>query len=433
MAPRAMGLGVGQLSARRHDGARIGPRDRLDQRVPPRVQGLPDPVRGDRRPDRHRRPAGDVADWRAVRCGATSTCSSRALRIILFVMLPITALGMVLRSPSVTLLVNYGRLDAGRSTSPRRRHSFCSSCPAVRVAHRDPCPRVLRRPRHDDPGHRGVLAVAINVSVAIVAVRALGLPGLPARGSARARVETGSSCSRSSAGSVVLASVLLRAGVRPRFRRARGVGCVVRRRALGRQRARSGPGAPARGPPFRRARAVAVGLALAVAYAAAILGHAVRTGRSSGWCGPRLSPRPEPIVTPSTDEDRVRRRQPARDAPPDQRVGGREGRERGGPSSSPRLPVRPIGAQILLRRPRPMLWTFDTPARRRGPILSDGRSAALADRHLGGAAGRPLARPPTCASTPKSSSTAPTTPTARPARRSSKPAVGPAPPVQPGR
>jgi putative peptidoglycan lipid II flippase len=103
---------------------------------------------------------------------------TRALRVVIFVMVPIAALGIVLRTQAITLMVNYGRFDAAaiELTSSALvllllalpSESMTAILARGFYAGRDTRTPVLA----------AILAVAINVTFAIVAVQGLGL-GLP--------------------------------------------------------------------------------------------------------------------------------------------------------------------------------------------------------------------------------------------------------------
>ena len=92
----------------------------------------------------------------------------------------------------------------------------------------------------------------------------------------------------------------------------------------------------------------------------------------------------------------------------------------------------PIGAQILVRRPRPMPWGFAYAPR--GPVAGAWDAATLGaftDGRPRRPAGDGRSRVATSGSTPRSRPTDRSTPTARCARRSRRAGWRPAPPIQP--
>jgi len=103
---------------------------------------------------------------------------TRSLRILIFVMLPITTLGMVLRLQIVELLLGYGRFDqaAVRLTADTlllfllgvTAHSAIGVLARAFYARRDT----------RTPAAAAILAVVINTSLGIVLVGWLGLPAL---------------------------------------------------------------------------------------------------------------------------------------------------------------------------------------------------------------------------------------------------------------
>ena len=102
----------------------------------------------------------------------------RSLRILAFVMLPLTALGMVLRHEIVELLLGYGRFEksAERLTSDTLLLFLIGLTAHSAIA-------VLARAfyaRHDTrtPTVAAILAVAVNCTLAIALVGSLGLPAI---------------------------------------------------------------------------------------------------------------------------------------------------------------------------------------------------------------------------------------------------------------
>ncbi|MBA2701813.1 MAG: murein biosynthesis integral membrane protein MurJ [Chloroflexi bacterium] len=103
---------------------------------------------------------------------------SRALRLLLFVMLPITGISVVLRHDIVELLFGYGRFDAravDQTTATflafvggLAAHSLIAVLARAFYARQDTRTPVLA----------AVLAVVVNTALAIVLVGPLGLPGL---------------------------------------------------------------------------------------------------------------------------------------------------------------------------------------------------------------------------------------------------------------
>jgi putative peptidoglycan lipid II flippase len=103
---------------------------------------------------------------------------SRAIRLIVFVMIPITAISIVLRDDVVNLLFGFGSLDA--ATLNQTSATFAAFLVGL-TAHA--LIAILARAfyaRHDTrtPVAAAVLAVVLNSSLAIVLVGPLGLPGL---------------------------------------------------------------------------------------------------------------------------------------------------------------------------------------------------------------------------------------------------------------
>ncbi len=113
--------------------------------------------------------------------GATATyvgLVTRSLGLIAFVMLPITALGIALRSQVVALLFGYGRFDLedidrtaatlGLFLLGLTAHSAIAILARAFYARQD-----TRR-----PVAAAILAVAVNTSLGVILVGSLGLPGL---------------------------------------------------------------------------------------------------------------------------------------------------------------------------------------------------------------------------------------------------------------
>jgi putative peptidoglycan lipid II flippase len=103
---------------------------------------------------------------------------TRALRVVIFVMVPIAALGIVLRTQAITLMVNYGRFDAAAieltsSALVLLLFALPSESMTAILARGFYAGRDTRT-----PVLAAILAVVINVTFAIVAVQGLGL-GLP--------------------------------------------------------------------------------------------------------------------------------------------------------------------------------------------------------------------------------------------------------------
>jgi putative peptidoglycan lipid II flippase len=103
---------------------------------------------------------------------------TRSVRLVLFVMLPITGLVMVLRVQVVTLLFDYGRFDASAILLTAdtllyflvglAAHSLIAILARAFYAARDTATPVVA----------AILAVGVNVSFGIATVGALGLAGL---------------------------------------------------------------------------------------------------------------------------------------------------------------------------------------------------------------------------------------------------------------
>lgn len=115
---------------------------------------------------------------------------SRALRLLLFVMLPITGISIVLRHDIVELLFGYGRFDAravDQTTTTflaflagLTAHSLIAVLARAFYARQDTRTPVLA----------AVLAVVVNTSLGIALARPLGLPGLGLAIAVAAWVET---------------------------------------------------------------------------------------------------------------------------------------------------------------------------------------------------------------------------------------------------
>ena len=116
---------------------------------------------------------------------------SRAIRLIVFVMLPITAVAIVLRREVVDVLFGFGRLDAGVLTQTAATFgTFLLGLTAHALI------AVLARAfyaRQDTrtPVAAAILAVVINSTLATVLAGPLGLPGLGLAIAIAAWVETG--------------------------------------------------------------------------------------------------------------------------------------------------------------------------------------------------------------------------------------------------
>ena len=129
-----------------------GARDGLQ----PRLRAAPDPARDHRRPARDRRPAVAVARAPPVgREDAFAGLLTRALRLLIFVMVPIACLTAVARQPVVEILFGGGKLSRADldliAVDPRR----LPGRPDRPLADRGPRPRLLRPPGHDHAGRRG--------------------------------------------------------------------------------------------------------------------------------------------------------------------------------------------------------------------------------------------------------------------------------------
>jgi putative peptidoglycan lipid II flippase len=116
---------------------------------------------------------------------------SRALRLVLFVMLPITAVGMVLRHDIVTLLFGYGRVDsrAIAMTADALLWFLIGLAAHSAIA-------VLARAFYAAQDTRtpvavAILAVAVNSTLAVLLATPLGLAGLATAIAVAAWVEAG--------------------------------------------------------------------------------------------------------------------------------------------------------------------------------------------------------------------------------------------------
>ena len=116
---------------------------------------------------------------------------TRSVRLLVFVMVPIAAIGIALRAPVVELLFGYGKFDAadiGRTAGTLA--AFLLGLPAHAAI------AVLARAfyaRQDTrtPVKAAVLAVAINTGLGVLLVGPLGLPGLALAIAVAAWVEAG--------------------------------------------------------------------------------------------------------------------------------------------------------------------------------------------------------------------------------------------------
>ncbi len=103
---------------------------------------------------------------------------SRAVRLLLFVMLPITGIGIVLRREVTELLFGYGRFDAGAiDLTAATLFTFMFGLAAHALI------AVLARAfyaRQDTrtPVAAGIVAVLVDITLAVVLAGPLGLPGL---------------------------------------------------------------------------------------------------------------------------------------------------------------------------------------------------------------------------------------------------------------
>jgi putative peptidoglycan lipid II flippase len=112
------------------------------------------------------------------RTGTYLALVSRAVRVLVFVMLPLAALGMVLRRQVVELLLGYGRFDVAAVTLTAETlllfliglaaHAMIGVLARAFYARRDTRTPVLA----------AILAVVVNTSVAILLVGSLGLPAV---------------------------------------------------------------------------------------------------------------------------------------------------------------------------------------------------------------------------------------------------------------
>jgi putative peptidoglycan lipid II flippase len=122
--------------------------------------------------------------------GQFSGLLSRALRLIVYVMLPVTGIAFVLRDELVQLLFGYGRLD--QSVLDLTATTFGAFLVGL-TAHS--LIAVLARAfyaRHDTktPVAAAILAVAVNTTLALVFAGPLGLPGLALAIAIAAWIET---------------------------------------------------------------------------------------------------------------------------------------------------------------------------------------------------------------------------------------------------
>jgi putative peptidoglycan lipid II flippase len=114
---------------------------------------------------------------------------TRSVRLLLFVMLPLSAVGMVLAQDIVTLLFDYGRVDdqALAMTADTLRWFLVGLAAHSAIA-------VLARAFYADQDTRtpvavAILAVIVNSSLAVLLVGPAGLPGLAMAIAAAAWVE----------------------------------------------------------------------------------------------------------------------------------------------------------------------------------------------------------------------------------------------------
>ncbi len=124
--------------------------------------------------------------------GAYVSMVTRAVRLLLFVLIPIAALGIVLRAPVVELLFGYGRFDAAAvERTAATLALFLLGLPAHAAI------AILARAfyaRQDTrtPVAAAVLAVVVNTLLGVGLVGPLGLPGLALAIAIAAWVEAGS-------------------------------------------------------------------------------------------------------------------------------------------------------------------------------------------------------------------------------------------------
>ncbi len=78
----------------------------------------------------------------------------RTIRLILFVMIPLSGLAIITRGGVVRLLFDYGQMDAEAIQQHRRDAWLAAPGDDLRVGDRDPGPGLLRRARHGHAGHR---------------------------------------------------------------------------------------------------------------------------------------------------------------------------------------------------------------------------------------------------------------------------------------
>ena len=113
---------------------------------------------------------GDVASY--------ASLVGRALRLIIWVMLPLAALTIVLRSEIVTLLFGYGRFDE-RGVTLTAAVLMCLSFALASESLIAILARAFYASRDTlTPVAAAVLAVILNVSLAVVLVGPLGLAGI---------------------------------------------------------------------------------------------------------------------------------------------------------------------------------------------------------------------------------------------------------------
>ena len=93
-------------------------------------------------------------------------------------MLPITGLSIVLRDEFVRLLFGYGQFDQAAVDADGGHAAVLHARPAGALADRGPCPGVLRRPGHADPGRGGDPRRRRQRDPRLRSRGPLGLPGL---------------------------------------------------------------------------------------------------------------------------------------------------------------------------------------------------------------------------------------------------------------
>ena len=116
---------------------------------------------------------------------------TRAVRLVIFVMVPVAAIGIALRVPVVELLFGYGKFDAADiDRTAATLSAFLLGLPAhaaIAILAR----AFYARQNTRTPVMAAVLAVAVNTALGVIFVRPLGLPGLALAIAIAAWVEAG--------------------------------------------------------------------------------------------------------------------------------------------------------------------------------------------------------------------------------------------------